>query len=160
MDDRCGFAARGRPTQSSARQLGSSDVVVMRMTRILSVVVLMLLLATGVWAQGSPRGSITPQAAPSKAQGADVLWYGNVPPGWGGVVTSMKLLAPGVGWAERGGRYYWTSDDGANWKDITPPISPDLQVDPAEGNPYDLFFVDAHQGGRCLLVAARKTRTN
>ena len=50
-----------------------------------------------------------------------MLWYGKAPPGWGGVVTGIKLLAPGVGWAERAGRLYWTIDDGANWKDITPP---------------------------------------
>ena len=54
-----------------------------------------------------------------------MLWYGKAPPGWGGVVGRMKLLAPGVGWAERGGRLYWTTDNGANWKDITPRLDAD-----------------------------------
>jgi hypothetical protein len=38
----------------------------------------------------------------------------------GGAVTDMKLIAPNIGWAERGGRLYWTKDNGVNWKDITP----------------------------------------
>jgi photosystem II stability/assembly factor-like uncharacterized protein len=36
-------------------------------------------------------------------------------------VISMKLLAPGVGWAlVTGRRLYWTTDNGINWKDVTP----------------------------------------
>ena len=65
-----------------------------------------------------------------------MLWYGKAPPGWGGGVSSMKLLAPGVGWAERGGRLYWTADNGTNWKDITPPIQ----------GTADVFFLDTHRG--------------
>src|ERR1700735_4804086 len=87
----------------------------MRMTRSL-LVVAWLLLPQGVRAQHSPADSATPAAAASKAQGADVLWLGNAPPGWGAAVTNMKLIAPNVGWAERGGRFYWTSDNGASWK--------------------------------------------
>jgi hypothetical protein len=48
----------------------------------------------------------------------------------------MKLLAPGVGWAEREQRLYWTTDNGANWTDITPPI---------EGI-ADIFFLDTQRG--------------
>src|SRR5208337_664357 len=99
----------------------------MKMTCSLLVVAL-LLLSPRVWAQAqnSPGGSLTPDAAASKAHGGDVLWYGKAPPDWGGVVGRMKLIAPGVGWAERGKRFYWTTDNGANWKDITPPSSSDL----------------------------------
>ena len=45
-------------------------------------------------------------------------------------VVSMKLLAPGIGWAEISVSrdssdssdqvYYWTTDNGAHWKNITP----------------------------------------
>ena len=80
----------------------------MRMTRSLVVVTLLLLLSPAAIAQDSA----TPAAAASHAQGGDVLWYGKAPPGWGGVVTDMKLMAPRVGWAERGGRLYWTADNG------------------------------------------------
>ena len=108
----------------------------MKMTCSLLVVAL-LLLSPRVRAQDSPGGSRTPDAAASKVQGADVLWYGKAPPGWGGVVGRMKLLAPGVGWAERGGRLYWTADNGANWKDITPP---------GGGVMESIFFLDSSKG--------------
>jgi hypothetical protein len=112
----------------------------MRMTRSL-LVVAWLLLPQGVRAQHSPADSATPAAAASKAQGADVLWLGNAPPGWGAAVTNMKLIAPNVGWAERGGRFYWTSDNGASWKDITPPSSSDLD----EHISY-FYFLDRQKG--------------
>jgi photosystem II stability/assembly factor-like uncharacterized protein len=35
-------------------------------------------------------------------------------------VIAMKMLAPGVGWALANQRLFWTKDNGANWKDITP----------------------------------------
>ncbi|HEY6299946.1 MAG TPA: sialidase family protein [Candidatus Binatus sp.] len=53
----------------------------------------------------------------------------------------MKLLAPGVGWAEWGGRFYWTSDNGANWKDITPPARSDL-----DEHISDFYFLDSQRG--------------
>jgi photosystem II stability/assembly factor-like uncharacterized protein len=33
---------------------------------------------------------------------------------------SMKLLAPGIGWALANHHLFWTTDNGASWKDITP----------------------------------------
>jgi len=105
----------------------------MRMTRSLLVVTLLLLLSPAAIAQDSA----TPAAAASQAQGGDVLWYGKAPPGWGGVVTDMKLIAPNVGWAERGGRLYLTTDNGANWKDITPP---------GDGTFGSVFFLDGEKG--------------
>lgn len=112
-----------------------------RMTRSLLVVALSLLLPRGAWAQDSRGDLMTPAAAASQAQGSDVLWYGNAPPGWGGVVTDMKLIATNVGWAERGGRLYWTKDNGASWTDITPPSSPG-----SHERMSDIFFLDAHSG--------------
>lgn len=103
----------------------------------LLAVALFLLLALSTWAQNSSRGLPAPHAATSKAQGADVLWYRKAPPGWGGVVTNMKLLAPGVGWAERSGHLYWTEDNGASWKDITPLFAGELS---------DIFFLNSDMG--------------
>ena len=110
-----------------------------RLSFDLRVLVLILLLSPSASAQtqNSPAASQTPHAAASKAQGADVLWYGHAPPGWGGVVTDMKLLAPGTGWAKRAGRLYWTTDNGANWRDITPPRT---------GAADSIFFLDSSAG--------------
>src|SRR5208283_477539 len=35
-------------------------------------------------------------------------------------VRAMKLLAPNVGWALANQHLFWTADNGASWKDITP----------------------------------------
>jgi photosystem II stability/assembly factor-like uncharacterized protein len=35
----------------------------------------------------------------------------------------MKLIAPGVGWATRAGRLYFSDNSGLDWKDITPAIA-------------------------------------
>jgi photosystem II stability/assembly factor-like uncharacterized protein len=113
--------------------------VAVRIFCALSSLAFLVLLSPTLRAQDSPDGSQTPHAATSKAQGGDVLWYGNAPPGWGGVVGKMKLLAPGIGWAERGGRLYRTSDNGANWKDITPPLDTDERLD-------SIFFLDSSRG--------------
>ena len=53
--------------------------------------------------------------------------------------SSMKLIAPNVGWAERAGRVYWTKDNGANWKDITPPLDADERMS-------SIFFLDSSKG--------------
>jgi photosystem II stability/assembly factor-like uncharacterized protein len=111
--------------------------VAMRMTCNLLVVALLLLLPPSARAQDP----VTPAAAASKSPRADVLWYGKAPSGWGGVVTDMKLIIPNVGWAERGGNLYWTNDNGANWKDITPSSSPG-----SDERISDIFFLDAHRG--------------
>jgi hypothetical protein len=73
--------------------------------RIALIAIVLAFATATASAQNSPTGSPTPHAA-GKAQGADVLWYGKAPPGWGGVVGGMKLMAPGVGWVLRGGRLY------------------------------------------------------
>jgi photosystem II stability/assembly factor-like uncharacterized protein len=114
-----------------------------RLSIDLRVVVFLLMLSPSAWAQtpNSQGASQTPHAAASKAQGADVLWYGKAPPGWGGLVTDMKLLAPGIGWAERGGRFYWTTENGAKWTDITPPSNSDK-----DERISDFCFLDGHRG--------------
>jgi hypothetical protein len=119
-----------------------------RLSFSLRVVVVLLMLSPSAWAQtpNSPDSSQTPHAAASKPQGPDVLWYGKAPPGWGGVVTDMKLLAPGIGWAKRAGHLYWTKDNGASWTDISPTDSPDSQFPEEAGGLYTVFFLDAHQG--------------
>ena len=52
-------------------------------------------------------------------------------------VGSVKLLAPGVGWAQTGRGLLWTKDGGKDWKDITP----------REGTALpEPFFLDRHRG--------------
>jgi photosystem II stability/assembly factor-like uncharacterized protein len=62
-----------------------------------------------------------------------------VPPQVAYLPVGGKLLSSSTGWAESGNRLLWTTDDGAHWKDISPP------------NPYgdsyaDVFFVDQTAG--------------
>lgn len=64
-------------------------------------------------------------------------------------LDSMKLLGPGIGWAERSVRHhspeyaektvYWTTDNGKHWKNVTPPFT-------RKENLADLFFLDLHHG--------------
>jgi photosystem II stability/assembly factor-like uncharacterized protein len=54
---------------------------------------------------------------------------------------SMKLIAPNVGWVQWGGRFYWTTDNGAHWKDITPTGGNDL-----EERISDFYFLDSKRG--------------
>jgi photosystem II stability/assembly factor-like uncharacterized protein len=74
---------------------------------------------------------------------------------WPASVNSMKLLAPNVGWAEtewlgehnelRQTDLFWTTDGGANWRRITPPIH-DRRFDFIA----DTFFLDTHRGWALL----------
>jgi photosystem II stability/assembly factor-like uncharacterized protein len=48
---------------------------------------------------------------------------------------SMKQIAPGVGWVESAGQLYWTNDNGAHWKGITPRLDPDERLN-------NIFFLD------------------
>ena len=112
---------------------------------------LLLMPCPNMWAENSQASSQTPNTAATPSHGADVLWYGKAPPGLYGGVGNMQSVAPRTGWAERGGRYYWTSDNGTNWRDITPPSSliSESQVT-SEGESYenlnDVFFADGHRG--------------
>ena len=55
----------------------------------------------------------------------------------------MKLLAAQTGWAQSGHHLYWTTDNGAHWKDITPPKSPKESIG-------GIFFLDTSNGWALL----------
>ena len=58
-------------------------------------------------------------------------------------VLTMKQLAPGIGWAiATGSRLYWTSNNGANWKDITPRLSDAGKFQAIRA----AFFLDTRRG--------------
>ena len=57
-----------------------------------------------------------------------------------GRVRAIKMLAPGTGWALKGGRLYWTSRDGGSWNNITPPAPAMFQ------RMSSVFFLDTSVG--------------
>jgi len=62
-------------------------------------------------------------------------------------IESMKLLAPNTGWAASKSHLYWTLDNGANWKDITPKAKhPWQEISSA-------FFLDSAKGWVVLNCA-------
>ena len=92
-----------------------------------------------------------PSASPSRvgeSKGAEVRQQIPAPDEDMGV-SRMKLLAPGIGWAEHdAGRdspdgfdkdYYWTTDNGAHWRNITPHAAGKEEI-------ADFFFLDTHRG--------------
>jgi hypothetical protein len=58
-------------------------------------------------------------------------------------IQSMKLMAPGVGWAASSNQLFWTSDGGKTWKDVTPPTSPGTGISA-------VFFLDTSTGWALL----------
>jgi len=94
-----------------------------------------------------------PSASPSPAglsKGADVrAQKSGADEDLGGGVGSMKQIAPGIGWAECGVSsdsldgfdkdYYWTTDNGAHWKNITPHAAGKRKI-------ADFFFLDPYRG--------------
>jgi hypothetical protein len=58
-------------------------------------------------------------------------------------VQAMKLLTAQVGWVLGGQNLYWTTDDGAHWKDVTPQRS----LGESLGG---VFFLDASSGWALL----------
>ncbi|MGH7814008.1 MAG: hypothetical protein ACREQI_08405 [Candidatus Binataceae bacterium] len=129
----------------------------MKITRIL----LIIAMAFGMAANASAQ---TPAPPPWRFRGPPPPWMRDLPPAPpGGIpgqmkpgevehypyqgplkVSKMKLLAPGVGWALTymgGTRLFWTTDNGANWKNITPPFPRGWNW-----NISDVFFVDASSG--------------
>ena len=63
---------------------------------------------------------------------AIMLLLGNSP-----VAQGKQLMAPGVGWASSGGALYWTTDNGKEWKNITPRI---------HGGIVSVFFLNSSTG--------------
>ena len=112
---------------------------------LLLIAALMLGLSASARAQVTCPSAAQAQPAKSPPKSGEVYWYGAAPPGLGGVVTKMKLLAPGVGWAMRAQHLYWTTDNGANWMDITP-TRPDSYHNNYPWNIVDGFFLDASSG--------------
>jgi probable HAF family extracellular repeat protein len=54
-------------------------------------------------------------------------------------VASMKMLSPTTGWASSGSQLFLTTDNGANWKDVSPATAP--------GDLYaGAFFLDPQTG--------------
>jgi photosystem II stability/assembly factor-like uncharacterized protein len=61
-----------------------------------------------------------------------------------GRIESMKLLAPDVGWSATNEKLFWTTDNGAHWKDITP------KLDHKQQNVSSVFFLDTSSGWALL----------
>jgi photosystem II stability/assembly factor-like uncharacterized protein len=68
----------------------------------------------------------------------------------GGQLVSLKLLAPDVGWAASSTQLFWTTTDGAQWKDITPSTV-------RTGKLASVFFLDTITGW--VLVTRRNPAT-
>ena len=62
-------------------------------------------------------------------------------------IDKFKLLSPGTGWVSTGSRILMTTDNGAHWKDISPPPRHN-PVDAALLHDHfeDVFFFDAETG--------------
>jgi photosystem II stability/assembly factor-like uncharacterized protein len=59
-------------------------------------------------------------------------------------VRDFKLLSPNTGWVSTGNRLLFTTDNGAHWKDISPPVP-----DPSNSNENrfgEVYFLDANTG--------------
>lgn len=57
-----------------------------------------------------------------------------------GRIESMKLMASDVGWAATNKKVFWTADNGAHWKDITPRLNHKRQT------VSSVFFLDVSSG--------------
>ena len=65
-------------------------------------------------------------------------------------IESMKLLTDNVGWAATDNRVFWTTDNGANWKDITPKFKHQVQM------VSSVFFLDTSTGWVLMKCADDK----
>ncbi len=59
-------------------------------------------------------------------------------------VKDFKLLSSGTGWISTGNRLLFTTDNGAHWKDISPPVP--TPSNPNENRFGDVFFLDTQTG--------------
>jgi photosystem II stability/assembly factor-like uncharacterized protein len=69
-----------------------------------------------------------------------------------GRIESMKLLTPNVGWAATNQKLFWTTDGGAEWKDITPKAK-------AQRTIASVFFLDAANGWALLSYSGKEDPT-
>ena len=116
----------------------------MRTDRILLLAALIASLSASAWAQASPTANeegttYNEVIGPNGTRQRTRVRVLKGPPPW--KVVAIKMLAPGVGWAEAGHRVLWTTDNGAHWKDISPRGSFGFleQV-------CDVLFLDEHYG--------------
>src|SRR6202167_2531835 len=123
-ENRCSSRAEAHLVIAAVNPRAASGVSVrIRSWPLLFVTVLFFAFTSATPAQPvEPEGSLPRPpfpvrngAVPARKSG------GETSPSTSGLVTSMKLLAPDVGWAMSMGRLMWTSSGGTDWKDITPP---------------------------------------
>jgi hypothetical protein len=67
-------------------------------------------------------------------------------------LVAMKQLTPGAGWARSHCRLYWTSDNGQQWKDITPPMSASQTLE-------DTVFADEIHGWTALRDSSEASKS-
>ena len=124
----------------------------MRIERALLICVLMVGISASAQAKAVPSASPSPATG---SKGADLQFYKPAPEYPPDVaLAGMKLLAPGVGWAERSVTFYnanaedtddtdntiyWTTDNGRHWRNITPPGTDKSGIS-------DFFFLDTRRG--------------
>jgi photosystem II stability/assembly factor-like uncharacterized protein len=133
--------------------------IAMQIERFLLVATLLLGLCGPARAQ-IPSASVS---AATKSKGADVSLHKPAPQeDVEENLGSMKLLAPGIGWAEISVAHYssekedhvvyWTTDNGKHWRNITPPVAPGEDLS-------DLFFLDTHHGWAIFERSKDETKT-
>ena len=67
-------------------------------------------------------------------------------------IQKFKLLSSGTGWASTGDRLLSTTDNGAHWKDISPP-------NPDHDSYADVFFTTPIPAGCCFRMTFRRAKT-
>ena len=108
-----------------------------------SVVAFALLACLYAGAQGvvvhpqpAPAGSSAPrQLAPEQIAKMPVVAL---------PIKDFKLLSSGTGWVSTGNRLLFTTDNGAHWKDISPPVP--APADPDGDRFSGVFFLDRSIG--------------
>ena len=123
----------------------------MRINRILLIAAMIVSLSASAWSQipGAPSPSTRPPSV-----GTRLKKLLNPPVPWPPArhVISMKLLAPGAGWALTAGRrVLWTIDNGAHWRNVTPPGK-----GRSDGLILNVFFLDLRHG---WVLSARPGET-
>jgi photosystem II stability/assembly factor-like uncharacterized protein len=61
-------------------------------------------------------------------------------------ITSLKLLAPDIGWAASSRRLYWTASGGGDWTDVTPKTASPEDI-------ASVFFLDVSHGWALLATS-------
>jgi hypothetical protein len=117
----------------------------------------MSLFALHVGAQGTP---VHPQPAPAGANTVHQPTPEQIAkmPVRALPIKDFKLLSSGTGWASTGYQLFFTTDNGAHWKDISPqtPALPD----PRENKFSGVFFLDANTGWLLYTTDTDDTNTD